>query len=234
MAKRKKRGFTIIEVIIAIAIFAIAATSISIAINTASNMYKRENIRLQTISAADSIIHQLKAKGVGNYLDSELDKNKYDPNKYDSNGIVKSLEDFYIIYNSDEDGYKDNEKPDDYRYIYFNYEDNDDKTNDLMQILSDKSKLVYMDKDDYGKGFGNYKTYSGSKKFVAAIHINRSHGNKNDDDNPNGDILNKDWYYNVYTINVKVWNLDSDLNLREKQAESLASEATTSVSSRVK
>ena len=169
------------------AIFAIAAASISVAINTSSNMYKQENIRLQTISAADSIIQQLRSRGVGT--------------KFIDNSKINGLIDFF----------GDDTSTEKYAYIYFDY-------TDLNTVVIDKTQYKSTGLE---KNFQDCKSKNtDNKRFGAEISIERTNGEM-----PSSDLsqeLTVAWYYNVYTINVKVWNLE--------QGENSAAEASTSVS----
>lgn len=183
----KKKGFTIVEVIIAIAVFAIVTTSITLVINTSSNMYKQENVKFQTISAADSIIHQLKSRGAAEKT-------------INSGGTISSLSNFfeYTVGNAASamnDGSTITQVD---SYIYFNY--GDDLTNIPLNFNRYQEITV---------GSGNYNNCNSikpnNKNFGALVSITRSNFQKYNSANSD---LNAQWYYNVYKIDVTVWNLN--------------------------
>ena len=137
MKKQKRKGFTLIEVIAAMAIFAIATASITFAISSSTNAYRIENIKFETISAADNILEQLKAKGTGDSTST--------------NNNVTSLKDLF----------SSTDTTDIYKYVYFNYNELTtiilDKTN-FIDLASGASGN-YSDCNDQkqnGKKFGAY------------------------------------------------------------------------------
>ncbi len=180
--KKKKKGFTIIEVIIAMLIFSIAATSISFVITTSSTMFKQDNEKYQTISAANCILEQLQAKGIQN------------TNTAVTSGQFNSIEGGFFNQSTATDAYE---------YIFFNY-------NDLTSAPEDINN--YISVDPSYNSFTSCKQYNYvnklNKTFGAFIHINRSDGVQI---NSSGNY-DYNWYYNNYNITVEVWKLDSSFS----------------------
>lgn len=140
----KKRGFTIVEVIIAIAVFAIVTASVSLVVNTSSNLYKQETVKFETISAANALLEQLRAQGTRNST------------KTDDN--ITSLQDLFV------DKYGSNT----YLYIYFDYEE----STDLSKLpLKYSSYTIEGAEGDYNVCYGNNISH---KNFGAYIHISRT------------------------------------------------------------
>ncbi|MFL0252268.1 prepilin-type N-terminal cleavage/methylation domain-containing protein [Clostridium neuense] len=175
MIKVKREGFTIIEIIAAIAIFAISSSIIVFTIDASAKIYKRENVKFSTSSAVNSLIQQLKAKGVGSPT---------------TGGAINSIADIYAL---NRKGY----------VIYFNYED-------LPKTLEDTSTYI-RGIDEYNPSFEdikNYKDKISSKKYAAYMEIKRE-VNKNLN---KPDSLNIQWFYNYYTVEIKVWDMDAGSN----------------------
>lgn len=182
MKKPKNKGFTLIEIIITIAVFAIVTVSISFTTSTSSKMYKQETVKYETITAANSIVEQLKSKG--------------------TTSSISGLQAFFTGANTEE-----------YRYIYFNYEN----PNELSTI-----PLITTNYNVTNDVVGDFSTCSlnnaHTKELGAWVKFSRQQSSNID---ANG-LYNADWYYNVYTIDVKVWNF--------KQGESSMSETSASIS----
>ena len=63
MINKKKKGFTLVELIGAMAILAIAMTGISLTFNTSSIMWKKARVSLDLVSANQSISQNIRAVG---------------------------------------------------------------------------------------------------------------------------------------------------------------------------
>lgn len=60
---KKKKGFTLIELIVALAIFAISTSAIATMVNTSSNIYSIEDKKISVITSAQKIMQGLKSNG---------------------------------------------------------------------------------------------------------------------------------------------------------------------------
>lgn len=58
-----KKGFTLIELVAAIAIFAIGISAISMAFSTSINTWKRNNVKMDTVTYAQTIVETFKSGG---------------------------------------------------------------------------------------------------------------------------------------------------------------------------
>lgn len=193
MKIKKRRGFTIIEMIVAIAFFTIATVGISFVISTSANMYKMENTKFQTISVADSIINQLKSRGI---LETDAS----------STTNITGLNYFFGA-TSDVD---------EYRYIFLNYDELSSQT-----LIHGSYIVAPIYSDDYSSDLANFQSCKtdniNNKRFGAFVHISRNNGDKT-----TGANYNIDYYYNTYTIDVKVWDLNKDVNSEAHESTSIS------------
>ncbi|WP_026882849.1 type II secretion system protein [Clostridium akagii] len=205
MKIKKLRGFTIIEMIVAIAFFTIATVGITFVISTSTNMYKTENTKFQTISVADSILNQLKSRGI-------VEK---DAITADDRAPITGLNYFF----------RNSEDIDKYKYIFLDYtdlssltllqgsykEDTHYSETDLQnfQSCSTSTSRTYIDSNGISKEY----------EFVAVVHISRNNGTKTDAITRNYNI---DYYYNNYTIDVKVWDLNKDVSSEAQESTAIS------------
>lgn len=89
MKNKKKKGFTLVELIGAIAILAISMTGISLTFNTSSTMWKKTRVSLELVSDNQSITQNLRAQGKDNV------KEIYDHFEY-----INSNSNFYLYFDN--------------------------------------------------------------------------------------------------------------------------------------
>lgn len=99
MINVKHRGFSLIEVLAAIAIFAVASSSIVLAIDFSAKVYKEENIKFSTYSAANDLVQQLKAKEVSNGTSEDNVKTKNYIIYFNYEELKDTLKDFSSFIN---------------------------------------------------------------------------------------------------------------------------------------
>lgn len=63
MINKKKKGFTLVELIAALAILSIAMTGISLTFNTSSTMWKKTRVSLELVTDNQSIAQNLRSQG---------------------------------------------------------------------------------------------------------------------------------------------------------------------------
>lgn len=197
MINIKHKGFSLIEVLAAIAIFAVASSSIVLAIDFSAKVYKEENVKFSTYSAANDLVQQLKAKKVSNTPSNVL-KNK--------KKLLINLEDVYEI-DSDESITKK------HYIIYFNYED-------LKDTLTDSSSYINA-ADNVNSDFSDVIKYDQSKasqkKYAAYITITKDVNEK-----VNAGNVDVGWFYNVYNADVIVWDMKAGAGSVAKASSSIS------------
>jgi prepilin-type N-terminal cleavage/methylation domain-containing protein len=199
MRIEKRRGFTIIEMIVAIAFFTIATISITFVVNTSSNMYKTEDTKFHTISVADSILNQLKSRGIV----------ETDPS------LVNNITGLNYFFGTSDD-------TDEYEYIFLNYDELSSET--LLKISYHVTTAQNDEDSNDTQNFELCKTYNTDnkldKQFGAVVHISRGTNNKTNSSDDNN--FNIDYYYNNYTIDVKVWDLNEDVTSEAEESTSIS------------
>lgn len=202
MINIKHKGVSLIEMLVAMAIFAIASSVIVLTIDSSAKIYKKENVKFPTYSAANSLVQQLKAKGIGEKTAS-IPGEAVQP--------INNVEDMYSIDNDASIAKK-------IYIIYFNY-------GDLKDVLKDTEYINAADNvnSDFDSVINFNKQKASSKKYAAYITLKKAVDNSRKIDNENGEInVNTEWLYNVYTAEVKVWDMSA--------GDSSMSSASTSVS----
>lgn len=89
----KKRGFTIIELVVAAGIIIMGITAYGLVSSGAMKSYKANRIKISNLNSADTIVNVFKANG------KLLPKNIFDNNTKDVNGNVS----YYLYYDSSDE-----------------------------------------------------------------------------------------------------------------------------------
>lgn len=195
MINIKHKGFSLIEVLAAIAIFAVASSSIVLAIDFSAKVYRQENIKFSTYSAANDLVQQLKAKGVSNETSEDF-----------KNGKLINLEDVYEI-----DGDK-SIKTKNY-IIYFDYKELKDTLKDKSSFINaaDNVKLNFDDVINYDKTKASGKTYAAYITITKDVNQKVNAGN-----------VDVGWFYNVYNADVTVWDMKAGVASMAKASSSIS------------
>ncbi|KOF56230.1 hypothetical protein AGR56_04980 [Clostridium sp. DMHC 10] len=196
MINVKHKGFSLIEVLAAIAIFAVASSSIVLAIDFSAKVYREENIKFSTYSAANDLVQQLKAKEVSNETSDDFKNNRK----------LINLEDVYEI-----DGDKSIETKN--YIIYFNYEE-------LKDTLKDASSFINV-ADSVNSNFSDVIKYdekkASGKRYAAYITITKDVNQKVNKGN-----VDVGWFYNVYNTGVTVWDMNAGAGSMAKASTSVS------------
>lgn len=192
----RKKGFTLVELIIAMAILVIAAGGIGLSVEVASSMYSQNTNDLKSTEYTDKILEYFKGKGLIS-LSSMYDNST----KINGEDTSKASTTKYL-------------------YIYFNNDDASDETAEsLNYILTNKNASALTMTDEGINGVPSYADCSSNNtsnyKYGAIVTLTK---NYDYDSNDNSSEAAAAQSYNFYTykIDVTLYNFEMGQNIQSE------------------
>ncbi|SMC24422.1 prepilin-type N-terminal cleavage/methylation domain-containing protein [Clostridium acidisoli DSM 12555] len=190
----RKKGFTLVELIIAMAILVIASGGIGLAVETSSSLYGQNTSDLKSTEYTDKILECFKGKGLNSL--SSMYNNSTRVNGEDATTTSTTK----------------------YLYLYFNNDDVNDNTEDSLNYIL-KNTTNFQMVDEGINGAASYADCSSNNtsnyKYGAIVTLTKNY-DYDLNDNSTGAAAAQRYNFYTYKIDVKLYDFEKGQNVQSE------------------
>lgn len=184
----RKKGFTLVELIIAMAILVIVSGGIGLAVETSSSLYAQNTSDLKSTEYTDKILECFKGKGLNILSDMYNNSTKVNGEEATTTSTTK------------------------YLYLYFNNDDINDNTDDSLNYIL-KNTTSFQMVDEVINGAASYADCSSNNtsnyKYGVIVTLTKNYDN-------NGVAAAQSYNFYTYKIDVTLYDFQKGQNVQSE------------------